>query len=128
MTTVDTEYRDEVETIRQGFEYERCSDCEGDLGEHVIAPDPLGHAHAWCQRETDPGDQHVPADAASSDDRAVEVASADLERAAEITGNPINRDDPDTYDAGRWLREQVAWDLAQRRARADNGHDDADGW
>ncbi len=68
-----------------------------------------------------------------TDEAGVEVTPADVERAAEITGNPINRGDPDAYDAGRFLPEKVAHDLAQRRTQAelhrdgaDNGHDDAD--
>lgn len=40
----------EVEMIRQGFEFELCEHCGGDLGDHVISPDPLGHAHAWCAK------------------------------------------------------------------------------
>jgi hypothetical protein len=52
--TADT-YGDEVETIVQGFGYERCDECGGDLGEHVIAPDPLGHAHAWCATDAGTG-------------------------------------------------------------------------
>ncbi len=61
MTTVEVQkaetYDEEVEVIVQGFEYELCSNCDGgDLGDHVIAADMFGHAHAWCQRECEPGD------------------------------------------------------------------------
>jgi hypothetical protein len=42
-------YDDEVKSIEMGFEYELCHECGRDLDEHDIAPDPLGHAHAWCR-------------------------------------------------------------------------------
>lgn len=42
-------YQDEVADIIDGFEYELCEECEQDIDAHVIAPDPFGHAHAWCQ-------------------------------------------------------------------------------
>lgn len=41
-------YAEEVEIIRHGFTFELCGECGQDLDRHVIAPDPLGHAHAWC--------------------------------------------------------------------------------
>ncbi len=41
----------EVTTIEAGFEYELCGDCDKDLDEHVIAEDPLGHAHAACRAD-----------------------------------------------------------------------------
>ena len=47
-------YDEEVEVIRQGFEYEMCEECGGDFDDHVIAPDMFGHAHAWCRRAPAP--------------------------------------------------------------------------
>jgi hypothetical protein len=44
-------YRQEVEAIVDGFQYEFCESCGGDLNDHSIGPDSLGHAHAWCVRE-----------------------------------------------------------------------------
>ena len=44
-------YRQEAEAIADAFRYELCESCGGDLGDHVIAPDALGHAQAWCLRE-----------------------------------------------------------------------------
>jgi hypothetical protein len=43
-------YQQEVEAIVDGFQYEYCESCGGDLDDHVIAPDAFGHAHAWCAR------------------------------------------------------------------------------
>jgi hypothetical protein len=46
-------YLQEVEDIADGFQYEDCESCGGDFDDHFIAPDILGHAHAWCvQRGT----------------------------------------------------------------------------
>ncbi len=47
-------FEEQVEMIRQGFEFEYCPECGGDLGDHIIAPDALGNAHAWCQRNGEP--------------------------------------------------------------------------
>ncbi len=47
-------FEEQVEMIRQGFEFEYCPECGGDLGDHIIAPDALGNAHAWCQRDGEP--------------------------------------------------------------------------
>lgn len=44
-------YRQEVEGIIGGFQHEFCGACGGDLSDHTIAPDALGHAHAWCLNE-----------------------------------------------------------------------------
>lgn len=41
-------YREQVEMILSGFEFELCYECGEDLNRHVISPDPLGNAHAWC--------------------------------------------------------------------------------
>lgn len=43
-----TRYIEEVESIARGFEFETCEDCYGDLDQHSIAPDPLGHPHLFC--------------------------------------------------------------------------------
>jgi hypothetical protein len=42
------EYLAEVDSIRDSFEFENCESCGGDWGEHEIAPDAFGHAHAIC--------------------------------------------------------------------------------
>ena len=42
-------YDEEVEGIAEGFKHELCPGCGGDIDDHDIAPDPLGHAHAWCR-------------------------------------------------------------------------------
>lgn len=47
---MSTQYDEEAELIVMGFEYELCEACGGDLDDHVIAPDALGHAHAYCRR------------------------------------------------------------------------------
>lgn len=41
-------YTDEVFSLRDSFNYELCEVCECGLSDHVIAPDPLGHAHSYC--------------------------------------------------------------------------------
>lgn len=41
-------YADEVRTIADGFDYDLCEECGLDLDRHIIAPDPLGHAHVTC--------------------------------------------------------------------------------
>lgn len=46
-------YKAEVAAIRDEFEYEDCYLCGKDLDKHTIGPDPLGHAHVWC----DEGDE-----------------------------------------------------------------------
>lgn len=47
----DDTYQQEVQDIVDGFQYEDCESCGGDLSSHAIAPDALGHAHAWCLNE-----------------------------------------------------------------------------
>lgn len=42
---------EQVEGITDMFQYESCDECDGDLEDHIIAPDPLGHAHAWCKKK-----------------------------------------------------------------------------
>jgi hypothetical protein len=44
-------YEAEAEAIRDYFEYQFCDDCGKDLDEHTIGPDPLGHAHVWCNSD-----------------------------------------------------------------------------
>jgi hypothetical protein len=51
------EYGNEAQAIRDGFEYEDCEICGRGLDRHDIAPDSLGHAHAYC-RDTE--DEHTP--------------------------------------------------------------------
>ena len=34
--------------VIDGFQYELCAECMGDVGEHDISPDMFGLAHAWC--------------------------------------------------------------------------------
>lgn len=46
-------YDDEVASIKDSFNYEDCEVCGGDLDDHIIGPDALGHAHAYCKREMD---------------------------------------------------------------------------
>jgi len=41
-------YADQVIGLADGFEFEFCTECGGDLDVHIIAPDALGNAHAWC--------------------------------------------------------------------------------
>ena len=41
-------YADQVRTILEGFRHELCSECSGDVQRHVLSPDVLGNAHAWC--------------------------------------------------------------------------------
>lgn len=48
MINVLTTYADEVRTVIDGFDYELCAECHGDLDAHAITPDVLGHAHAIC--------------------------------------------------------------------------------
>lgn len=48
MDTFLITYADEVRTIIDGFDYELCAECHGDLDAHAITPDVLGHAHATC--------------------------------------------------------------------------------
>lgn len=49
-------FAEEVEVLRSSFEFELCEVCHGDLEDHVIAPDPLGHAHLYCLAEPDQDD------------------------------------------------------------------------
>lgn len=42
------DYADKLRGIVDGFEYELCEECLGDLDRHLIGPDPLGNPHAWC--------------------------------------------------------------------------------
>lgn len=44
----EARYDQEAADIARGFEFESCEHCGGDLEDHVIAPDPLGHAHSFC--------------------------------------------------------------------------------
>ena len=44
-------YIDEVQQLADAFNYELCSCCLRDLDEHIIGPDMLGHAHAFCIHE-----------------------------------------------------------------------------
>lgn len=41
-------YRQQVIDIVESFTYELCDACGEDIDMHVILPDPLGNAHAWC--------------------------------------------------------------------------------
>jgi hypothetical protein len=43
----------QVEIIRDGFEFELCSECLRDFDQHTISPDMFGNAHAWCQVDND---------------------------------------------------------------------------
>lgn len=45
-------YIEEVQQLADSFEYELCSNCLGDLDRHLIGPDPLGHAHAYCMDDS----------------------------------------------------------------------------
>jgi len=42
------EYIDEVDSLRNSFEFQNCESCGGDWAEHEIVPDVLGHARAVC--------------------------------------------------------------------------------
>lgn len=53
MTETVNPYWDEVRSLRMAFEYELCAECGGDWDDHVISPDPFGHAHAWCKGQHD---------------------------------------------------------------------------
>ena len=53
MSEHSTTYADEVYTIINGFDCELCEECGHDLDRHSIAPDPLGHAHAYCLSTTE---------------------------------------------------------------------------
>ena len=50
-----TRWEQQVECIRIGFEYELCDECGQDLNAHLIGPDPLGNAHAYCETESRSG-------------------------------------------------------------------------
>jgi hypothetical protein len=39
---------EQVATIVEGFQYELCEQCSADIDGHLIGPDPLGNAHAYC--------------------------------------------------------------------------------
>jgi hypothetical protein len=45
-------YVDEVRSLAETFYFELCEECGGDLDEHIISPDVLGHAHLYCTRDT----------------------------------------------------------------------------
>jgi len=34
--------------VIDGFQFELCNECTGDLDVHEIGPGPFGEAHAWC--------------------------------------------------------------------------------
>jgi hypothetical protein len=38
----------QIATIVEGFQFELCSECGSDIDGHLIGPDPLGNAHAYC--------------------------------------------------------------------------------
>ena len=44
-------YWQQVDDIAEQFTYEMCEECGQDLDAHVISPDMLGNAHAWCTGE-----------------------------------------------------------------------------
>lgn len=44
-------YIDEIQSIAEVFRYVLCDECMQDLDAHILAPDVLGHAHAYCIRE-----------------------------------------------------------------------------
>jgi len=46
-------YAQNLLSLIRGFEYELCSECGGDLADHVFSPDPLGNPHAWCRPDED---------------------------------------------------------------------------
>lgn len=46
--TPEDTYIDEVMAIAECFRYELCDGCNQDLNQHVIGPDPLGHARVYC--------------------------------------------------------------------------------
>ena len=54
------EYEAEAAAIRDGFEFEDCEVCGTGLEQHLIAPDALGHAHAWCPDGTAGAEQDSP--------------------------------------------------------------------
>ena len=47
------DYELEAQAIIDGFTYELCSVCGRDIDAHTIAPDVLGHAHAYCHVNTE---------------------------------------------------------------------------
>ena len=52
MTPAEARRWDEqVEVIRNGFEFELCRKCGDDFGGHIIAAGPLGNAVAVCKVE-----------------------------------------------------------------------------
>jgi hypothetical protein len=44
-------YASQVRTLVDGFEFELCAECGNDLDRHIISPDILGNAEAWCMTE-----------------------------------------------------------------------------
>jgi hypothetical protein len=52
--TPEERYARQVADILDGFAYEYCEECGGDAEGHMISPDPLGNAHAWCQYANGP--------------------------------------------------------------------------
>jgi hypothetical protein len=50
-TVQDPDYAAKLADLVEGFEFELCHACGGDLGDHVISPDALGNPHAWCKQE-----------------------------------------------------------------------------
>ncbi len=49
----EDKYRGQVLDLVDSFKYELCHECHLDLSGHVISPDPLGNAHAWCRTNGD---------------------------------------------------------------------------
>ncbi len=45
---------DEVTTLRRGFEFENCGECDGGAEDHDFVIDPFGHVHAQCRGEHAP--------------------------------------------------------------------------
>lgn len=61
---LSADYDDEVATLRRSFEFELCEHCGGDLDAHTIGPDPLGHAHLFCNANQNDTDDDLSPDAA----------------------------------------------------------------
>lgn len=49
----ENRYHDALDAIVEGFRYEVCDECGGDLDRHAIIPGPLGLPFARCLNVSD---------------------------------------------------------------------------
>ncbi len=49
-------FRQQINVIREGFEYELCAECGKDFDGHTIARDVLGNAQSICPHSTHEGE------------------------------------------------------------------------